>query len=158
MKAFKCDQMSVTLKLDLHNMQYLTLFIMFFFGSCFFVDDVTKSNISVTTCPTVSFIKQTSDLSTRPHTVNVGTKEEIRSFKDLAKQIITCLLCHSFSTALVLYVNACLEKKILNFTLTYRFFVITQTDGRTNKRTYRQANRQERTILCGWFDLYKNFK
>lgn len=158
MKAFKCDQMSVTLKLDLHNMQYLTLFIMFFFASCFFVDDVTKSNISVTTCPTVSFIKQTSDLSTRPHTVNVGTKEEIRSFKDLAKQIITCLLCHSFSTALVLYVNACLEKKILNFTLTYRFFVITQTDGRTNKRTYRQANRQEKTILCGWFDLYKNFK
>lgn len=105
------------------------------------MDDVTKSNISVTTCPTVSFIKQTSDLSTRPHTVNVGTKEEIRSFKDLAKQIITCLLCHSFSTALVLYVNACLEKKNLEFYSNVRFFVITQTDGRTNKRTYRQANR-----------------
>lgn len=61
--------------------------IVFFFASCFFVDDAAKSNISVTTCPTVSFIKQTSDLSTRPHTVNGGTKEETISFKDLAKKL-----------------------------------------------------------------------
>lgn len=114
---------------------------MFFFGSCFFVDDVTKSNISVTTCPTVSFIKQTSDLSTRPHTVNVGTKEEIRSFKDLAKQIITCLLCHSFSTALVLYVNACLEKKILEFYSNVQIFCY-NTDRRTDKQTNIQTGKQ----------------
>lgn len=114
---------------------------MFFFGSCFFVDDVTKSNISVTTCPTVSFIKQTSDLSTRPHTVNVGTKEEIRSFKDLAKQIITCLLCHSFSTALVLYVNACLEKKILEFYSNVQIFCY-NTDRRTDKQTNIQTDKQ----------------
>lgn len=114
---------------------------MFFFGSCFFVDDVTKSNISVTTCPTVSFIKQTSDLSTRPHTVNVGTKEEIRSFKDLAKQIITCLLCHSFSTALVLYVNACLEKKILEFYSNVQIFC-QNTDRRTDKQTNIQTDKQ----------------
>lgn len=113
---------------------------MFFFGSCFFVDDVTKSNISVTTCPTVSFIKQTSDLSTRPHTVNVGTKEEIRSFKDLAKQIITCLLCHSFSTALVLYVNACLEKKILEFYSNVQIFCY-NTDRRTDKQTNIQTGK-----------------
>lgn len=111
---------------------------MFFFGSCFFVDDVTKSNISVTTCPTVSFIKQTSDLSTRPHTVNVGTKEEIRSFKDLAKQIITCLLCHSFS---VLYVNACLEKKILEFYSNVQIFCY-NTDRRTDKQTNIQTGKQ----------------
>lgn len=114
---------------------------MFFFASCFFVDDVTKSNISVTTCPTVSFIKQTSDLSTRPHTVNVGTKEEIRSFKDLAKQIITCLLCHSFSTALVLYVNACLEKKILEFYSNVQIFCY-NTDRRTDKQTNIQTGKQ----------------
>lgn len=96
---------------------------MFFFASCFFVDDVTKSNISVTTCPTVSFIKQTSDLSTRPHTVNVGTNEEIRSFKDIAKQIITCLLCHSFSTVLIWYVNACLEKKNLEVYSDVQIFI-----------------------------------
>lgn len=114
---------------------------MFFFGSCFFVDDVTKSNISVTTCPTVSFIKQTSDLSTRPHTVNVGTKEEIRSFKDLAKQIITCLLCHSFSTALVIYVNACLEKKILEFYSNVQIFCY-NTDRRTDKQTNIQTGKQ----------------
>lgn len=114
---------------------------MFFFGSCFFVDGVTKSNISVTTCPTVSFIKQTSDLSTRPHTVNVGTKEEIRSFKDLAKQIITCLLCHSFSTALVLYVNACLEKKILEFYSNVQIFCY-NTDRRTDKQTNIQTGKQ----------------
>lgn len=114
---------------------------MFFFGSCFFVDDVTKSNISVTTCPTVSFIKQTSDLSTRPHTVNVGTKEEIRSFKDLAKQIITCLLCHSFSTALALYVNACLEKKILEFYSNVQIFCY-NTDRRTDKQTNIQTGKQ----------------
>lgn len=114
---------------------------MFFFASCFFVDDVTKSNISVTTCPTVSFIKQTSDLSTRPHTVNVGTKEEIRSFKDLAKQIITCLLCHSFSTALVLYVNACLEKKDLEFYSNVQIFCY-NTDRRTDKQTNIQTDKQ----------------
>lgn len=114
---------------------------MFFFGSCFFVDDVTKSNISVTTCPTVSFIKQTSDLSTRPHTEKVGTKEEIRSFKDLAKQIITCLLCHSFSTALVLYVNACLEKKILEFYSNVQIFCY-NTDRRTDKQTNIQTGKQ----------------
>lgn len=114
---------------------------MFFFASCFFVDDVTKSNISVTTCPTVSFIKQTSDLSTRPHTVNVGTKEEIRSFKDLAKQIITCLLCHSFSTALVLYVNACLEKKDLEFYSNVQMFCY-NTDRRTDKQTNIQTDKQ----------------
>lgn len=68
--------------------QYVAfIFIVFFFASCFFVDDAAKSNISVTTCPTVSFIKQTSDLSTRPHTLNGGTKEETISFKDLAKKL-----------------------------------------------------------------------
>lgn len=122
---------------------------MFFFASCFFVDDVTKSNISVTTCPTVSFIKQTSDLSTRPHTVNVGTKEEIRSFKDLAKQIITCLLCHSFSTALVLYVNACLEKKILEFYSNVQIFCY-NTDRRTDKQTNIQTDKQIGTDNSLW--------
>lgn len=122
--------------------QYVAfIFIVFFFASCFFVDDAAKSNISVTTCPTVSFIKQTSDLSTRPHTVNVGTKEEIRSFKDLAKQIITCLLCHSFSTALVLYVNACLEKKNLKFYSNVQIFWY-NTDRRTDKQTYIQTDKQ----------------
>lgn len=94
-------------KIRFANMLYFTLFIIFFFVSCFFVDDATKSNISVTTCPTVAFIKQTSDLSTRPHTVNGCTKDKTRSFKDLAKKNILWMLCHSFSTVLVWYAYAC---------------------------------------------------
>lgn len=95
-------------------MLYFTLFIIFFFVSCFFVDDATKSNISVTTCPTVAFIKQTSDLSTRPHTVNGCTKDKTRSFKDLEKKNTVNAMSFIFYSASLICI-CMLEKKNLEF-------------------------------------------
>lgn len=133
--------MSATLKLDLHNMQYLTLFIIFFFASCFFVDDVTKSNISVTTCPTVSFIKQTSDLSTRPHTVNVGTKEGDKIFQRFCKTNYNVLVMSFIFYSACFICKCMLGKKNLKFYSNVQIFCY-NTDRRTDKQTYIQTDKQ----------------
>lgn len=90
-----------------------TIVIIFFVVRCFFVDDATKSNISVTSCPTVLFINQTTtlDLPSLQNTGNGSANEEPENFvRILQKKLLTYILCHSFYAVLICYVNACLNK------------------------------------------------